>query len=270
MSQDNNILNADKIDQWVSDAMNGSLSLPMSINAEAAINAVFHQTKRMMWSMVDYKDLMMMYTCALKAVQTKFDILNTEFKVRHQRNPISSITTRLKRTSSITEKLVRQNRAFSIETIEENINDVAGIRVICTYIDDIYTIADSLLNQDDVQLVQKKDYIADPKPNGYRSLHLIIKVPVFFADQRKEMKVEVQIRTIAMDYWASLEHQLKYKQNIPEQDEIVERLKICADTINATDEEMLKIRRQLEEAADTPTEEQVLFERIHNLDVPIG
>lgn len=270
MSTDYSFFDADRIDQWVNDAMNGSLSLPMSLNAEAAINAMFSQTKRMMWSMVDYKDLMMTYTCALKEVQTKFEVLNTEFKVRHQRNPISSVTTRLKRTSSITEKLVRQNLPFSIETIEEHIHDVAGIRVICTYIDDIYTIAESLLKQDDVKLIQKKDYIANPKPNGYRSLHLIIKVPVFFADHRKEMKVEVQIRTIAMDYWASLEHQLKYKRDIPDQGEIVARLKACAEAINATDEEMLKIRRQLESAEDIQTEEDVLFQRLYNLDIPIA
>lgn len=131
-------------------------------------------------------------------------------------------------------------------------------------------IADSLLKQDDITLIARKDYIANPKPNGYRSLHLIIKVPVFFANQRREMKVEVQIRTIAMDFWASLEHQLKYKQEIPEQEEIVARLKACAETINATDEEMLKIRQQMEAAADIPTEEDLLFEKFSRLDMPIG
>lgn len=264
-----NIFDANNIDQWLSDTMQGSLSLPMSTLADAAFNTVFCQTKRMMGSMVDYKDLMMMYTCAMKEVQTKFEVLNTEFKVRYQRNPISSISTRLKRTSSITEKMVKLKKPFTLESIQENIHDIAGIRVICNYIDDIYLIADALLKQDDITLIMRKDYIANPKPNGYRSLHLIIKVPVFFADQRKEMKVEVQIRTIAMDFWASLEHQLKYKQEIPGQDEIVALLKSCAETINATDEEMLKIRKQIEAVADTPTEEDLLLEKFSRLDMPI-
>lgn len=264
-----NIFDANNVDQWLNDAMHGSLSLPMSTLADAAISAMFDQTKRVMGSMVDYKDLMMMYTCAMKEIQTKFEVLSTEFKVRYQRNPISSITTRLKRTSSITEKMTKLQKPFTLESIEENIHDIAGIRVICNYIDDIYMIADSLLKQDDITLIARKDYIANPKPNGYRSLHLIIKVPVFFADQRRDMKVEVQIRTIAMDFWASLEHQLKYKQEIPEQEEIVARLKACAETINATDEEMLKIRQQMEAAADIPTEEDQLFEKFSRLDMPI-
>ena len=122
------------------------------------------------------------------------------------------MTTRLKRSGSIAEKLSRQNLPFSTDSIEAHINDVAGVRVICSYVDDIYRIADALLKQDDVTLVARKDYIASPKPNGYRSLHLIVQVPVFFADQKKNLKVEAQIRTIAMDFWASLEHQLKYKK----------------------------------------------------------
>lgn len=264
-----NIFNANNIDQWLNDSMHGSLSLPMSTLADAAFSAMFDKTKRMMGTMIDYKELMMMYTCAMKEVQTKFEVLSTEFKVRHQRNPITSITTRLKRTSSITEKMTKLRKPFTLDSIEENIHDIAGIRVICNYIDDIYMIADALLKQDDVTLIEQKDYIANPKPNGYRSLHLIIKVPVFFADQRRDMKVEVQIRTIAMDFWASLEHQLKYKQEIPEQEEIVARLKACAETINATDEEMLKIRKQMEEAADIPTEEDLLFEKFSRLDMPI-
>lgn len=189
MENNYNIFDANNIDGWVNDAMNGSLSLPMSTLADAAINAMFDQTKRVMGTMIDYKELMMMYTCAMKEIQTKFDVLNTEFKVRYQRNPISSVSTRLKRTSSITEKLMKLNKPVTLESIEENIHDVAGIRVICSYIDDIYTIADALLKQDDITLVTRKDYIAEPKPNGYRSLHLIVKVPVFFANQRRDMKV---------------------------------------------------------------------------------
>ena len=166
---------------------------------------------------------------------TNFEILNTEFKIRYQRNPISAVTTRLKRSGSIAEKLSRQNLPFSTESIEAHINDVAGVRVICSYVDDIYRIADALLKQDDVTLVARKDYIASPKPNGYRSLHLIVQVPVFFADQKKNLKVEAQIRTIAMDFWASLEHQLKYKKEIADPEEVIGQLKACAESIHATD-----------------------------------
>lgn len=269
MKDIHDIFDANNIDQWVNDAMNGSLAIPVNTLADAAINAMFDQTKRVMGTMIDYKELMMMYTCAMKEIQTKFDVLNTEFKVRYQRNPISSVSTRLKRTSSITEKLMKLNKPVTLESIEENIHDVAGIRVICSYIDDIYTIADALLKQDDITLVTRKDYIAEPKPNGYRSLHLIVKVPVFFADQRRDMKVEVQIRTIAMDFWASLEHQLKYKQEINGQEQIIAQLKACAEVINATDAKMLDIRKQIEEMADTPTEEDLLFDKFSRLDMPI-
>ena len=259
----------DNIDRWLNDSMNSPISLPVPAMAEESYQVLFNQTKRVMGTIVDYKELMMMYTCAMKEIQTKFEVLNTEFKVRYRRNPISSITTRLKRTSSIIEKMMKQNLPRTLESIENNIHDVAGIRVICSYIDDIYMIADALLRQDDIELVTRKDYIASPKPNGYRSLHLIIKVPVFFADQRRDMTVEVQIRTIAMDFWASLEHQLKYKQEIKDQDEIITQLKTCAEVINATDEKMLNIRRQIETMADTPTEEDLLFEKFSRIDMPI-
>ena len=242
-------------------------SLPIDNNVATML---YDHTKKMMWSMVQYKELQMMYSCALKEIQTKFEILDTEFKLQYKRNPISSISTRMKRTESIMEKLMRYDCPFTPESIEENINDVAGIRVICSYIDDIYQIADALLKQDDVTLVKRKDYIQNPKPNGYRSLHLIVKIPVFFADRKKEMKVEVQIRTVAMDFWASLEHQMKYKKDIPEQENVIAELKECADAICAIDEKMLSIRRRLEEAEDAPSEEEILFEKISKLDLPIG
>ena len=225
------------------------------------------QARRLMETIVDYKELMMMYTCAMKEVQTKFDILNTEFKVRYRRNPIAAITTRLKTTASITEKLARYNCSLSVENIEKYIHDVGGVRVICSYIDDIYLIADALLSQDDVTLLRKKDYIAEPKPNGYRSLHLIVTVPVFFADHRLDMKVEVQIRTIAMDYWASLEHQMKYKREIPDQEAISEELRLCAETIRQTDERMLAIRQKIEAAEDIMDEDDLLFEKLSRIDI---
>lgn len=260
---------ADNMDQWIQDAVGGGFSTGLTTLTDAAANAVFNRTKQLVGTVIEYKELMMMYSCAMKEIRTKFEILNTEFNVRYQRNPISSITTRLKKTVSIAEKLSRRNLPFSMGSIESAINDVAGVRVICSYIDDIYMIADALLKQDDITLVAKKDYIAVPKPNGYRSLHLIVKVPVYFAAQKKEMKAEVQIRTIAMDFWASLEHQLKYKQDIADQQNIVDQLKACADVITATDEKMLDIRHQIEAMADTPTEDDILFDKLSRLDITV-
>ena len=153
--------------------------------------------------------------------------------------------------------------------IEKNINDVAGIRVVCSYIDDIYYIADALLRQDDIKLISKKDYIESPKPNGYRSLHLIVTVPVFLADEKKEVKVEVQIRTIAMDFWASLEHQLRYKKDVPGEVDLYRQLHECADVIADTDRRMLQIREKIEAAEDVPTEEELLFDRLRRLDMPL-
>lgn len=232
-------------------------------------DSVMDYAKTMLETMVGYKELMMMYTCAIKEVRTKFDVLNTEFNTRYQRNPITSIHSRLKSTNSIMEKVAHRNIEFSLENIEKEITDVAGIRVICSYVDDIYHLAEALEKQDDITLIAKKDYISNPKPNGYRSLHLIISIPVFFADQKKEMTVEIQIRTIAMDFWASLEHQLKYKQEIAEQAQIVARLKSCADVIAKTDKEMLELRQQLESSANKPSEDDVLFEKLKKLNEPI-
>lgn len=260
------------IDQWIGNAIgeNSNALMPVPAVTEASFNMLLHHTRRAMGTLVEYKELMMSYSCALKEIRTKFDVLNTEFKVRHQRNPINGIQTRLKQTSSIARKLARMGQPFDLECIEEKIHDVAGVRVICSYIDDIYTLADALLRQDDITLVAQKDYIRQPKENGYRSLHLIVEVPVFFADRKKNIKVEVQIRTIAMDFWASLEHQLKYKQEIPAQEQIVARLKACADTINATDEEMLHIREEIGRMRDAPTEEDILLDKFSRMDTPLG
>ena len=225
--------------------------------------------KRMLETAVDYKELRMMYACAIKEVQTKFEVLETEFKVRYQRNPISSIQTRLKSSSSIIEKMIRKGIPFSMENLEEQIQDLAGIRVICSYVDDIYALAQALTSQDDITLLEEKDYIQNPKPNGYRSLHLIVSVPVFFSQQKRQIKVEVQIRTIAMDFWASLEHQMKYKREIPDQQRIVAQLKSCAEDIARVDQEMMSIRLRLEESVDEPTEDDLLIARLKKLDTPI-
>ena len=236
---------------------------------EAKALAATEFARQLLETAVEYKELRMMYACAIKEVQTKFEVLETEFKVRYQRNPISSIQTRLKSSSSIIEKMIRKGIPFSMENLEEQIQDLAGIRVICSYVDDIYALAQALTSQDDITLLEEKDYIRNPKPNGYRSLHLIVSVPVFFSQQKRQIKVEVQIRTIAMDFWASLEHQMKYKREIPDQQHIVAQLKSCAEDIARVDMEMMDIRRRLEESVDEPTEDDLLIARLKKLDTPI-
>lgn len=192
-----------------------------------------------------YKELMAYYQCALMEVETKFRVLNEQFSLAHDRNPIESIKTRVKSLESITEKLNRKNLPFSTQSIEENLTDIAGIRIICSFREDIYFLADCLLEQDDITLIQRKDYIENPKENGYRSLHLIVEVPIFLEHKKKMMKVEVQLRTIAMDFWASLEHKLKYKKDIAS-DQLTADLKKCADESAALDLKMDAIRKEIE------------------------
>lgn len=197
-----------------------------------------------------FSQVMMMYACAIREVQTKLEVLNEDLKSRYQRNPIHSIKSRIKKPVSIAKKLKSKGLPVSVDSIRGRINDVAGVRVICSFVDDIYTIAEMLTSQTDITLIRLKDYIANPKPNGYRSLHLIVEIPVFFADKMRMMRVEVQIRTIAMDYWASLDHQLRYKKDDMETEylrEIEERLKRCADMLTETDDEMLNIRKNIYE-----------------------
>ena len=198
--------------------------------------------------MMPINELMAYYRCAIMEVETKFNVLNEELSLQYDRNPIESIKTRLKSPDSIIKKLSRKGIPFSLEAIEENINDVAGIRVICSFPDDIYMIADCLLNQDDIRLIEKRDYINNPKESGYRSLHLIIEVPIFLKDEKKSMKVEVQIRTIAMDFWASLEHKLRYKKDIylDEIESLEKELLECSEISAYLDEKMESIRKRIE------------------------
>lgn len=191
--------------------------------------------------------LMMRYDSAIREVRTKLEILNDELSLRRDSNPISSIITRRKKPQSIYEKLIRQGNEITVESIEKNLNDVAGVRVICPFLDDIYKVAKMLAQQDDITLIQVKDYIKHPKPNGYRSFHMIVEVPVFFSNEKRPMRVEVQIRTVAMDYWASLEHRMKYKKALPMETTaaIYDDLKKCADTIADTDAKMLQIRERI-------------------------
>lgn len=192
-----------------------------------------------------FEQLMTMYNCAIREVQTKFEVLNDDLSVRNRRNPIEMIKSRIKRPESIAAKLERQGHDVTIDAIINNLNDVAGVRVICEFVDDIYEVADMFIRQDDITLIEVKDYIKNPKPNGYRSYHMIIEVPVFFADRKQMMRVEVQFRTIAMDFWASLEHQIKYKKSISNPDDIMAELKECADTIAKTDLKMMNIRKKI-------------------------
>lgn len=247
-------------------------NIPINIKEEIKGNLrlqILEETKKAMWSMVEYKELQMMYSCALKEIQTKFEILNIEFKIKHKRNPISNITTRLKRNDSVIKKLIKYNKPISIESIEKNLHDFAGIRIVCTYIDDIYMLADALIKQDDIVLIETKDYIKNPKSNGYRSLHLIVEVPIFLSDKKKNVKVEVQIRTIAMDFWASLEHQMKYKKEIKENEKIMEELRQCAMVINKTDEKMLSLRKSIESAEDIEDEIEILMDKMKRIDEPL-
>lgn len=189
-----------------------------------------------------FMDLMVYYQCALYEVETKLRVLDTEFSATHHRNPIQNIKTRIKKPRSIIEKLQRKNLPLTIESIEKNLNDIAGIRVICSFPDEIYQLAIMLSTQDDIKVIAIKDYIKNPKPNGYRSLHLILEIPIFLSTQKKYIRVEAQFRTIAMDFWASLEHQMKYKKELANPEQISQNLKECAEQISAIDDRMQSIR----------------------------
>lgn len=193
-----------------------------------------------------YNKLMAYYRCAMMEFETKFNVLNEEFSLQYDRNPISDIKTRLKNPMSIKDKLDRKNLPVTIENIENNLNDIAGVRVVCAFPDDVYMLAESLLKQDDIKLIAKKDYIKNPKQNGYRSLHLIVSVPIFLARTKRIMKVEIQLRTISMDSWATLEHQLKYKKDIEFTDKMENELFYCAKLSAELDERMNSLRNLIQ------------------------
>lgn len=190
----------------------------------------------------EYSKLMAYYRCAIMEIETKFNVLNEEFSLQHDRNPINGLKSRLKKFSSIVDKLERKDLPLTVEAIEENLNDIAGIRVVCTFPDDVYMLADAFLAQDDITLIQKKDYIANPKANGYRSLHLIVSVPIFLAHEKRVMKAEIQLRTIAMDSWASLEHQLRYKKDFEFTEHMANELQRCAELSAELDARMDALR----------------------------
>lgn len=194
------------------------------------------------------KQLMTYYSCALLEVETKFRVLNQQFSLEQEHNPIETIKTRLKSMESIMDKLYRKKLPFEVSTVEACLTDVAGIRVICPFLEDIYRLADCLLQQDDVKLIRMKDYIREPKDNGYRSLHLIVEIPIFLQNEKKQMKVEVQLRTIAMDFWASLEHRLRYKKDLDAElsSMLAAELKDCVEASASLDKRMEAVKNTIE------------------------
>lgn len=193
------------------------------------------------------QDFLTNYECAIMEIETKFNVLNARFSIKYDGNPIESIHTRLKSWDSIIDKLNRKHLPFSLDSIAKNIFDVAGVRVVCSFVDDIYTLADCLLSQDDIHLIEKKDYIKNPKENGYRSLHLIVEVPIFTEKEPKNMPVEIQLRTIAMDFWASLEHKMRYKKNLNEEQlqRLSHEMMYCADRSAELDDRMNHVHEEL-------------------------
>jgi len=188
-----------------------------------------------------------LYTSAIREITTKLENLNDEFKYTKDRNPIHQIDSRVKSPMSIFRKLQQRGHELSVQSARDNLTDIAGVRVICSYIDDIYLIADLLSSQSDITLVRMSDYIKEPKPNGYRSLHLIVTVPVFLSARTESVHVEIQIRTIAMDFWASIEHELTYKLDKRKSASVMNELKDCADIIFDTDKRMQDLYNNIKE-----------------------
>ena len=203
-----------------------------------------------------FDELMSKYRCAIMEIETKFKVLNEQYSLQYDRNPIETIKTRLKSMESISRKLAQKGKSFSAKSMEENLDDIAGVRVICSFQEDIYTLAKCLLDQDDIELLETKDYIKNPKPSGYRSLHLIVRVPIFLQNEKCFMKVEVQLRTIAMDFWASLEHKIYYKfeGNAPEY--ISRDLRECAGIVGQLDAKMLSLNEAILEAKEKQEHER--------------
>lgn len=214
-------------------------------NRREIINILMDKDESEITEMVStYTTLMTYYKCAILETETKFRVLDAQFSSRHERNPIESITTRLKSFPSIKNKLEKDGLKISVENLTEHLNDIAGVRVICAFVDDIYMLADCLISQDDVRLIKMKDFIKEPKENGYRSLHLIIELPIFLYNEKRFVKVEVQLRTIAMESWANLEHRLRYKKDLDEKKLLLtsDMLTECADISMRLDTMMQSVR----------------------------
>ena len=193
----------------------------------------------------EFMALQQLYDAGIKEVRTKLEILDDEFKIKHDHNPIHHMEYRLKSVNSILGKLEKRGLEVSLDSIVTNLTDIAGVRVICNYVSDVYKIADLLIKQSDIKLIAKKDYIKHPKENGYRSLHLVVEVPIFLAEKVQPTTVEIQIRTIAIDFWASLEHHLRYKADNEVPDGVRDELIECAKTISNLDYKMQGIHEEL-------------------------
>ena len=208
-------------------------------------------------SQVDqWRSVMFLYDSALKKVNTKIEILNNEFNSRYEYNTIEQIKSRLKSADSIVKKLKKDGYEVTIETMMEHLSDIAGVRIICSFISDIYQIADMIARQDDVTVLHVKDYIKHPKPNGYKSYHMVVTVPVYLTDGPVETKVEIQIRSVAMDFWASLEHKIAYKfeGNAPER--LLQELKACADMVDVLDAKMFSLNQAITAIAERHRQEE--------------
>ena len=204
-----------------------------------------HDEELLIESAMQMQQMMLLYESGIREIKTKLDILSDESRISGKPSPIDSIKSRIKSPRSIISKLKRRGFPITLQSMIDNLNDIGGIRVICPFIEDIYTVADMLMRQDDLTLIEKKDYIANPKPNGYRSLHLILEVPIFLAERTQPVRIELQIRTMAMDFWASLEHQLRYKSDVEIPEHVSDDLEKCADVIAETDQEMQRIAKEL-------------------------
>lgn len=217
-----------------------SQNLPVLSNASITSGENFYKMA------FQFQQLMMVYESAIKQIETKLEILNKEYKVSGRRNPIETIKSRMKSPESIAKKLERRGLSIDFASMVSHLNDIAGVRVICPYISDIYTIRDILLKQPDISLVEQKDYIAEPKESGYRSLHIVVQTPVYLSQEVHKVNVEIQLRTIAMDFWASLEHELRYKTTSKVPQSVRRELFRCAETIAMTDREMEEIAIELQ------------------------
>ena len=194
----------------------------------------------------NWTELILLYSSALKQIETKLEILNDEFQHVHRYNPIEHVKSRLKTSESIVKKLKRNGYESTIENMVKYVNDIAGIRIICSFTTDIYRIAEMIANQSDIKVLSVKDYIKKTKPSGYKSYHMIVSIPIYLSDRIIDAKVEIQIRTVAMDFWASLEHKINYKfeGNAPEH--IKDELYACAQMVSALDAKMLSLNEEIQ------------------------
>jgi len=217
-----------------------SETLPASMTNSLTVPGDFYKMA------FQFQQIMMIYESAIKQIETKLDILNKESSVNRTRNPISTVKSRIKSPESIAKKLEKKGLPVNFDSMMENLNDIAGVRVICPYISDIYSVRDMLLKQPDLTLIRQNDYIDKPKESGYRSLHLVMEIPVYLSKTEHNVRVEIQLRTIAMDFWASLEHQLHYKNSAEVPDSVRRELFRVAETIAMTDREMEEIAIELQ------------------------